>query len=100
LWTYTRRAPGVAIHHLDPVHGLQQKAVGIALLRQEAVVGEFHVLGHELAAVEGGLVVPRDAFPEMEDIGGVIQRFPVFGHIGLDGEGAREAICHHIVALS
>ena len=46
----------IAVHHLDPVHGLQQEAVGIGLFGQEAVIGEFHILGDELAAVEGGLI--------------------------------------------
>jgi hypothetical protein len=79
----------IAVHHLDAVHGVQQIAVPIRFFRQEALIGEFHVVGHQLAAVDGGLVVPFDPLAQMEDIGSVVQLFPAFGQIGLDDEGAR-----------
>ena len=82
----------IAVHHLHPVHGLQQLAVGIALFRQEAVEGEFDILGHQLAAVDGRLVVPFDPLAQMEDIGRVVRLFPAFGQIGLDDEGARRHV--------
>ncbi len=64
-------------------------AVGIRLFRQEAVIGEFHILSHQLAAVEGGLIVPFDPLAEMEDHSRVVRLFPAFGQIGLNGKGAR-----------
>src|SRR5262249_51810178 len=48
----------VTVHHLDAVYGVQDIAVPIAFFRQEAVIGEFDVLGHQFAAVDGRLVVP------------------------------------------
>ena len=83
---------GIAVHHLDAIHGVQQIAVHTAFFRQEAVIGEFDILGHELAAVDGRLVVPFDPLAQVEDIGGVIQLFPAFGQIGLDDEGARRNV--------
>ena len=44
---------------------------------------------HQLTTVDGGLVVPFDAFAQVENIRGVVQLFPAFGQIGLDNEGAR-----------
>ena len=67
------------VHHLDPLHRLQQQPLGITLDRQEAVKGEFHILGHQLAPVDGWFVVPADPLAQMEDIRGVIRRFPAFG---------------------
>ena len=62
------------------------------MLRQEAVVGEFDILSHQLAPVDGRLVVPCDALAQVEDIGGIVRRFPAFGQIGLDDEGARRHV--------
>jgi hypothetical protein len=63
---------GIAVHHLNPVHGVQQIAIRIACFRQEAIVGELDILGHQLAAIEGGLVMPFDALAQVEDIGGIV----------------------------
>ena len=82
----------IAVHHLHPVHGVQQLPLGIAFERQEAVEGKFHVLGHQLAPVDGWLIVPFDALAQMEDIGRVVRRFPAFRQIRLDDEGARRHI--------
>ena len=79
----------IAVHHLDAVHRVEQIAVGIPRFCQEAIVGELDILGHQLAAVEGRLVVPFNALAQMEDISRVVQFFPAFGQIGLDNEGAR-----------
>jgi hypothetical protein len=87
-WLFEEELYRIAVHRFDPVHGLQQKTVGIARFRQEAGISELDIFSHQLAAVEGGLVVPFDAFAQMEDVGRVVWRFPAFGQIGLYGEGA------------
>jgi hypothetical protein len=83
---------GIAVHHLDAIHGVQQIAIRTAFFRQEALIGEFHILGHELAAVDRGFIVPFDALAQVEDIGGVIELFPTFSQVGLDDEGARRNV--------
>jgi hypothetical protein len=49
---------------------------------QETVKGKLHIVGYQLTAVERRFVVPFDAFMEMENIGGVVWRFPAFGQMG------------------
>ena len=79
---------GIAIHHLDPVHRVQQIAIRIRLFRPETVIGEFDILGYQLAAVDGRLIVPLHAFAQVENIGGGVQLLPAFGQIGLHDEAA------------
>src|SRR5262249_25719841 len=79
----------IAVHHLDSVDGLEHKMQGIPWFHQEAIIGELDILGHQLAAVDRRFVVPFDAFAESEDIGGVVERFPALGQIGLDRKGPR-----------
>jgi len=83
---------GIAVHHLHPVHGLQQLALGITLYGQKAVKGKFDILGHQLTPVDGRLIMPLDTLAEMEDRGRVVRRFPAFGQIGLDDEGTRRHV--------
>ena len=83
----------IAVHHLHPVHGLQHIAERIRLFGQEAVEGEFDILGHQLAPVDGRLVLPVHPVAEMEDIGRVVRCFPAFGQIGLDEPGVRRHPC-------
>ena len=74
----------IAIHHLDAVHGLQELALRIPWFGQEALKGKFHILGHQLAAVDRRFIVPVHPLAQMKDIGGVVRRFPAFGQVGLD----------------
>src|SRR2546430_2459048 len=60
----------------------------ICPFRQKAIVGELHVIGHQLAAIERRFVVPFNAVAQMEDIGRVVWLLPAFGQVRLDGEGA------------
>ena len=84
---------GIAVHDLDPVHRVQHIAGRIRLFGQEAVKGEFDILGHQLTPVDGRLVLPLHPVAEMEDIGRVVRCFPAFGQIRLDEEGARRHPC-------
>jgi hypothetical protein len=79
---------GIAIHHLDPVHRLQEITGRIALDRQEAVKRKLHVLGYEFAAVEGRFVVPLHPLAQVEKVGRLIGSLPAFGKMGLHREGA------------
>ena len=67
-------------------------AVRIPFFRQEAVIGEFDIVGHQLAPVQGRFVVPFDPLAQVEDIGRVVQLLPAFGQIGLDDEAARRHV--------
>ena len=83
----------VAVHHLHTLQGLQQLPLRITFLRQKAVEGKFHIRGHQLAAVDWWLIMPADAFSQMKEIGRVVRRFPAFGEIRLDDEGAWLHVC-------
>src|SRR5262247_2555633 len=70
-----------AFHERHLLQRILHVAVDIRLLRQEAVIGEFHIIGHQLATVERGLVVPFPTFAQMEDIGRLVRYFPAFRYI-------------------
>jgi hypothetical protein len=53
---------GIAVRHFDPVYGPHHIAVRICLFCQEAIVGEFDIPGHQLSAVEGGLLCHLTSF--------------------------------------
>ena len=44
--------------------------------RREAITGEFDIISHQLPAIDRRLMVRCDPFMEVEDIRGVVQRFP------------------------
>ena len=67
---------GIAVHHLDPVYKVQDITVRIPPLSQEAVIGKFDILGHQLAAVDGRLVVPFNPMAEVEHIRRIVQLLP------------------------
>src|SRR5262245_5310237 len=77
----------IAVDDLDSVYRVQDVAIGVPRFSQKAVIGEFDILRHQLAAVEGGLIVPFNALAQVEHIRGVVQLLPAFGQIGLHDKG-------------
>ena len=67
---------GIAIDHLDALHAVQHIAVRVPRISQKAVIGEFDILSHQLAAVNGRFIVPFHTLAQMEDIGCIVQLLP------------------------
>jgi hypothetical protein len=82
---------GMPIDDLDPLHVLEQAAVGAALESGEALVGVLHVVRRELATVHGRLVVPPHALAQSEDVRRVVRLRPRLREVALERQVAR----HH-----
>src|SRR2546425_203980 len=96
------RSVGGELGRLVPIHGIEHEAERIGLFREETIVRELDVLGRQLAAVEGRLVVPADSVPQVEDDGRVVRLLPALGQIRFERERARrhsgaDLVAHELV---
>jgi hypothetical protein len=77
----------VLVEDLDPVHRLERRTVGVALDRQEPVIGVLDVVGGQLASVHRRLRMPADPLPQLEDVGRLVRLRPRLGQVRFDRVG-------------
>ncbi len=82
-------ADGVPVDGLHLGDGAVHRDVGAALVAEDALEGVAHVVGRELATVDGRLGVEAHALAELEDVGRVAGLLPRLGQVTFELERAR-----------